>query len=98
MVHALHNTSEWANYTYQYAKYHTKSIRENLSKLNTTSFVEAFRVDQTRLHNEVEEFLNVIFYHVLRASPKDKSVVLCEKMGSIRKLMDAIGFVLFTRF
>lgn len=62
------------------------------------SFVEAFRVDKRRLHNEVEELLNFIFYHVIRVSPKEKSVVLCEKLGGLRQLSDAIGYVLFTKF
>lgn len=39
-----------------------------------------------------------MFYHVLRTNPKEKSIVLCEKFGGLRKLSDAIGYVLFTRF
>ena len=77
---------------------YSKSIRENLSKFNTTSFVDAFRIEPERLYFEIEEFLTSLFYHILRASPKDKSIVLCEKLGSLRKLNDAIGYVLFKKF
>ena len=98
MIHALHNSSEQYVYTYQAARQHTRSIRENLSKLNTTSFVEAFRIEQDRLHLEIEEFLTTLFYHVLRSSPKDKQIVLCERLGSMRKLTEAICFVLFKKF
>jgi len=60
--------------------------------------VEAFRLEPDRLYNEIEEFLTTVFYHVLRTSPKDKTIVICEKLGGLRKLTEAIGYVLFKRF
>ena len=49
MIQTLHNSSEQHIYTYQAARLGLKSVRENLSKQNTTTFVEAFRVDEERL-------------------------------------------------
>jgi actin-related protein 10 len=60
--------------------------------------VEAFRLDKQRLHDEIEEFLTTLFYHVLRTSPKDKSIILCERLGGMRKLTEAVGYVLFKKF
>jgi actin-related protein len=60
--------------------------------------VEAFRLEPERLQNEVEEFLTTLFYHVLRTSPKDKSIILCEKLGGLRKLTETVGYVLFKKF
>lgn len=74
------------------------AVRENLSKLNTTTFVNALRLETDRIHNEVEEFLTTLFYHVLKTNPKDKSIILCEKLGGMRKLTQAIGYVLFKKF
>ena len=98
MIQALHNSHEQFIYTYQGAQHQSRSIRENLSKLNTTSFPDAFRLEEERLHNEVEEFLCTLFYHVLKTNPKDKCVVLCERLGGMRKLTEAIGYVLFKKF
>jgi len=42
--------------------------------------------------------LTTLFYHVLKTNPKDKSVVLCERLGGLRRLTEAIGFVLFKKF
>jgi actin-related protein len=58
----------------------------------------AFNHKQERLHNEIEEFLSTLFYHVLKTNPKDKSIVLCERLGGMRKLTEAIGYVLFKKF
>ena len=58
----------------------------------------AFNYHPERLHNEIEEFLTTLFYHVLKTNPKDKSIVICERLGSMRKLTEAIGYVLFKKF
>jgi actin-related protein len=55
-------------------------------------------MEKTRLNNEIEEFLTTLFYHVLKTNPKDKAIILCEKLGSVRKLTEAIGYVLFKKF
>ena len=74
-------------------------MRENLSKVNRTSFADAFtQLDDERLNYEVEEMLNTIFLHVLKYSPFDRSIVICERLGGLRKLIDSMAFVLFTRF
>ena len=97
-VQALHNSADQSVYTYQVPQHNSTSVRENVSKLNTTSFVDALRLEQGRLHNEIEEFLTVLFYHVLKTNPKDKAIILCEKLGGVRKLTEAIGYVLFKKF
>jgi len=51
-----------------------------------STFPELFRLDQDRLHNEIEEFLTTLFYHVLKMSPKDKNIIICERLGGLRKL------------
>jgi actin-related protein 10 len=58
----------------------------------------ALNYQPERLHNEIEEFLHTLFYHVLKTNPKDKSIVLCERLGGMRKLTEAIGYVLFKKF
>lgn len=98
MIHALHNPHEHFIYTYQVAQYQSTGIRENLSKLSFNSFPMAFNYHPERLHNEIEEFLTTLFYHVLKTNPKDKSIVICERLGSMRKLTEAIGYVLFKKF
>ena len=97
-VQALHSSADQSIYTYQVPQHNSTGIRENVSKLNTTSFVDALRLEQGRLHNEIEEFLTVLFYHVLKTNPKDKAIILCEKLGGVRKLTEAIGYVLFKKF
>lgn len=57
-----------------------------------------FRMEDKRLQNEVEEFMTTTFYHVLKASPKDKCVVLVERLGGMRKLTETIAWVLFKKF
>ena len=98
VVQALHNSAEQNVYTYQVPQHNSTSVRENVSKLNTTTFVDALRIEKDRLHNEIEEFLTVLFYHVLKTNPKDKAIILCERLGGIRKLTEAIGYVLFKKF
>ena len=39
-----------------------------------------------------------IFYHVLKISPKDKSIILCERLGGMRKLTELLGEVCFKDF
>ena len=39
-----------------------------------------------------------MFYHTLKTSPKDKSIVLCERLGGMRKLTETIGYVMFKKF
>jgi actin-related protein len=63
-----------------------------------SSFAEAFKMDKERVYLEVEEFLTTLFYHVLKTNPKDKSVVICERLGGLRDLTEAIGYVLFKKF
>jgi actin-related protein len=55
-------------------------------------------LNEERLHNEVEEFLSTLFYHVLKKNPKDQCVVICERLGGMRKLTEAFGYVLFKKF
>jgi actin-related protein len=97
-IQSPHNQYDQFIYTYQSQTYFSTSIRENLSKLKLASFAEAFSMDRHRLHLEVEEFLTSLFYHVLKTNPKDKSVVLCERLGGLRVLTEAIGYVLFKKF
>ena len=42
--------------------------------------------------------MTTAFYHVLKASPKDKSVVLIERLGGMRILTETIAWVLFKKF
>lgn len=98
MITALHNQHEKWNYTYQVSQHRSKSIRENLSKLNSDSFAAAFRFDEERLRNEVQEFLAFLFYHVLKINPKDKQIILCERLGGQRKLIELLGWVMFKKF
>jgi actin-related protein len=86
MVHALHNPHEQFIYTYQVAQHSSTSIRENLSKVKFDTFPSAFNFEDNRLNNEVEEFLSNLFYHQLKTNPKDKNIVLLERLGSMRKL------------
>jgi len=97
MVQALHNQHEQYIYTYQVPQHYSKSTRENLSKLNASTFPDLFRLEDKRLQNEVEEFMTTTFYHVLKTSPKDKCVVLVERLGGMRKLTEAIAWVLFKK-
>lgn len=69
-----------------------------MSRLNMSSFTEAFRLDDDRLYFEVEEFLTTLFYHVLKTNPKDKAIIFCERLGSMRKLNEAIAYILFKKF
>ena len=55
-------------------------------------------LEEKRLQNEVEEFMTTTFYHVLKASPKDKCVVLVERLGGMRILTETIAWVLFKKF
>jgi hypothetical protein len=98
MVHALHNPHEQFIYTYQVAQHKSNSIRENLSKLKFDTFPQAFNFEATRMNNEVEEFLTYVFYHQLKTNPKDKNIVLLERLGSMRKLTQSIAYVLFKKF
>jgi actin-related protein len=66
--------------------------------MNFNSFPLALNHHPDRLHNEIEEFLTTLFYHVLKTNPKDKSIVLCERLGGMRKLTEAITYVLFKKF
>ncbi len=69
-----------------------------MSKLNTSSFPKAFDLEDERLNNELEEFFYTLFYHVLKINPKDKLIVLTERLGSMRRLNDALNYVLFKKF
>lgn len=40
----------------------------------------------------------MVFYHTLKISPKDMTIVLCERLGGVRALIEVIGAVLFKRF
>lgn len=40
----------------------------------------------------------MVFNVILRTSPKDKTIFICERLGGLRKLLDSVGFVLFERF
>ena len=97
-IHALHNPHEQWIYTYQVAQHQSTGIRENLSKLSFNSFPMSLNHHPDRLYNEIEEFLSTLFYHVLKTNPKDKSIVLCERLGGMRKLTEAIGYVMFKKF
>lgn len=66
--------------------------------MNSTTFPSMFRLEEKRLQNEVEEFMTTTFYHVLKASPKDKCVVLVERLGGLRILTETIAWVLFKKF
>ena len=54
--------------------------------------------DTSTLKDELEEFLNTLFYHHLQASPKAQRVVICESMLTPRPFMESIAEVLFERF
>ena len=98
MVQQLHNSNEAQIFTYQSQSLNQKGIRENLSKLAADSFVNIFRHDEDRLENEIEEFMSTLFFHVIKTAPKEKSIVLCERLGGMRKLNETIAKVLFERF
>ena len=34
----------------------------------------------------------------MKINPKEKCIIMCETLGGIRKLTEAIGFVLFDKF
>tara|TARA_B110000305_G_C19283105_1_gene560291 strand:+ start:48 stop:476 length:429 start_codon:yes stop_codon:yes gene_type:complete len=99
MIGSLHNAHENFIYTYQVPQHQSDdSIRENLSKFKMSSFPEVFDLEPERLQKEIEEFLTTLFYHVIKTNPKDKSIVLCERLGGMRKLTEAVAHVLFTKF
>ena len=52
-IQALHNTSDISIFTYQVPQHNSTAIRENLSKLNNTTFVDALRFSNERLYNEI---------------------------------------------
>ena len=39
-----------------------------------------------------------LFYHELKISPKDKCIIICERLGGIRKFTEVIGWILFKKF
>ena len=69
-----------------------------MSKVKFDTFPSAFNFEDERLNNEVEEFLSNLFYHQLKTNPKDKNIVLLERLGSMRKLTQSIANVLFKKF
>ena len=83
-------------------------IRDNLNKVNATTFAKAFE-NLKKLRLELEEFLNYIFYQyviirfllsfsLLQLNPKERSVVICESLNTPRPLIDSLGHVLFRSF
>jgi actin-related protein len=47
---------------------------------------------------QIEEFLTQIFYHILQANPKEKSIVILESFYTPRLLTEAIGHCCFKSF
>ena len=66
--------------------------------MQADSIPSIFRLEDDRLKKEIEEFLTRLFYHELKISPKDKCIILCERLGGIRKMTEVIGHVLFKKF
>jgi len=64
---------------------------------NVDTFAVAFE-DRKQLYLEVEEFLTQIFYNLLHANLKDKSVVVVESIFSSRILIETIGECIFKSF
>eukprot|EP00928_Gymnodinium_smaydae_P071724 TRINITY_DN55228_c0_g1_i1.p1 TRINITY_DN55228_c0_g1~~TRINITY_DN55228_c0_g1_i1.p1 ORF type:complete len:556 (+),score=139.01 TRINITY_DN55228_c0_g1_i1:79-1668(+) len=46
----------------------------------------------------LDGFLNVIFFHYLGVSPKDRRVIVCDSMASAASFREALAFVCFKRF
>lgn len=42
--------------------------------------------------------MSMLFFHAIKTAPKEKSIVLCERLGGMRKLNELIAKVLFQRF